>query len=126
MRANRSPAPEHSASVPCIKRQNGKDLAVDTLSAGGAQYRACHTQHNSRLISGILTDSNTLDNAEGPEVFYVEPVIPGLRAEKENLTPKRVRVIGGIFMEQTSSRDRRDGMGSHYGRGLIQKCRSVE
>jgi hypothetical protein len=32
----------------------------------------------------------------------VEPVIPGLRAEKEN-PPPRVRAIGGIFMEQTSS-----------------------
>jgi len=50
----------------------------------------------------LYLDSNTLDGAQGPEIFYVEPVIPGLRAEKEN-PPPRVRAIGGIFMEQTSS-----------------------
>jgi len=36
----------------------------------------------------LYLDSNTLDGAEGPEIFYVEPVIPGLRAEKENPPPK--------------------------------------
>ena len=39
----------------------------------------------------LYLDSNTLDGAEGPEIFYVEPVIPGLRAEKENPPPKSER-----------------------------------
>ena len=36
----------------------------------------------------LYLDSNTLDTAEGPEIFYVEPVLPVLHEEEKNLPQK--------------------------------------